>query len=1257
MRLLATLLLALSASTCESVATTTMVPQHRVKRPQRHVEYESKARRFGLQRFWVPDSESPERSSQYKPQKKSRLRSERTESNVSPAHQQAEFQDEAEKDRSGCGGVACVRQHNVVVADEESNETHWHLRVDGSHPDTKAALHRWETRGNTNRNTVVGGNELYMERLETETDQTDSRRNDQHPQRQSDRRHEGQHNDERRKGRRRTKFEGGFNRNSAIGGSDGTDDTNGYSSSNGGAADIQEEYGDVYNATNVTATVEFGTSVDSSSNQTKRSNETSSTVFTGADNTGGSGGGNGTSNNNGNNEHGTQSTNEQNLYRPMRILAILSDQANGGQFLNDRQRSMLLEEIVAPATLAWSSALRVLPVQGNLTVDRGQLYDGLSCGPGLDSGFPSVVVPESHFEEGINGTDFVVYLSLAFVPPETDNSLAQNSTDSSNETDTGDDPQSTQPWTSTDRIFTDDPTERYSIFDQYLPNANSSDTDEGTNETTHEYSNSMSQGFRQNSSRLHGSFRDAAYPQAQAGTNNSDVDVDSDADADADPDDGDLHNNNGKGTDEEIPTCTGEFLAASTYCSTDQHDRPTAALLHICIGKDFFRFQSLDENIVTVMHELGHSLGFNLQSMAHFRDEEGRPLTPRGPDGNIIEQQVECTGPAEQRGSATIPLPSEDVIRFRTVRGGVRVAQVVTPSVRQVVRNHFDCQELDGAELENGDIFLTSDTDDTETPSSWCIGDHWERRLFRTDLMNPIITEVPFVLRISPITLALFADSGWYQVDISRTSFAAGWGRAAGCNFVDEPCVGEGGRITARNRPFFCADTVQPEAKGTIEQIQGCSPDLSSKAVCSMDQYDIALPGEYQYFGSTLGSNVGGSEPYLDFCPVYQGFDNGNCKIAGNEAFLRISSNEDFGSRNSRCVTGRFGNQQTAFCMQIACVLEDQILYVRVDRRWHRCYSAGQVIQFTSNGWSGSIACPDPIRTCPTFYCNRDCLGNGGRCNYETGRCVCATEGTTDTAVQTTRHGNNVPDTTSWSSSPVASDKICGNVTEDTIIELDDSPLTDYYVPSVDHLDGYNHGRHGILFWSAISVVSSAILLFIALLISSRRRIHQLGRFCRFLTTYEVDDDADGIIMEGDAARAPVAPVESPTETVAVAPAAAPTHNRSNKDKFVATLLFHMRVNDPRNDNAEIESTAFETESSGHFPSLSSDFESTVSEMEGSMHSFASDEDDNTRGPPGQQQQHQSLSPSRRERSREEWDDPLFPTPSIRQRTRAADAK
>jgi Leishmanolysin len=210
-----------------------------------------------------------------------------------------------------------------------------------------------------------------------------------------------------------------------------------------------------------------------------------------------------------------------------------------------------------------------------------------------------------------------------------------------------------------------------------------------------------------------------------------------------------------------------------------------------------------------------------------------------------------------------LPLPSSEILQFRTVRGGVRVAEVVTPSVQQVVRNHFDCQELPGAELESGEFLPLSTSPDEVS----CLGDHWERRLFKSDLMNPVVDALEFNPRFSTVTLAYFADSGWYQVDLSRASLAPSWGRGSGCAFVEETCIGQDGQVPQRLDSLFCNNAPRGVSQpGFATDIDGCTPDLLRKAACSMGQYEGELPAQYQYFNGTYGSNIGGSDPFMDYC-------------------------------------------------------------------------------------------------------------------------------------------------------------------------------------------------------------------------------------------------------------------------------------------------------------------------------------------------------------------------------------------------------
>jgi hypothetical protein len=82
-----------------------------------------------------------------------------------------------------------------------------------------------------------------------------------------------------------------------------------------------------------------------------------------------------------------------------------------------------------------------------------------------------------------------------------------------------------------------------------------------------------------------------------------------------------------------------------------------------------------------MMHELGHALGFNAVSMAHFRRPDGTPITKRNAAGAIPLTEVECTGPVTQARRSLVALPSTDILKFRTVRNGIRAAEIVTPNV------------------------------------------------------------------------------------------------------------------------------------------------------------------------------------------------------------------------------------------------------------------------------------------------------------------------------------------------------------------------------------------------------------------------------------------------------------------------------------------------------------------------------------------------------------------------------------------------
>lgn len=213
------------------------------------------------------------------------------------------------------------------------------------------------------------------------------------------------------------------------------------------------------------------------------------------------------------------------------------------------------------------------------------------------------------------------------------------------------------------------------------------------------------------------------------------------------------------------------------------------------------------------------------------------------------------------------------------------------------------------------------------------------------------------------------------------------------------------------NNAFFCNNFLSPETgtettssnskskRSNIDEdeepeqeIHGCDLDSSSKAVCSIVEYDLELPVEYNYFGHTKlvgGDLLGGSDPTLDYCPVFQGYSNGKCGSKTSEEYVGVKESlEVFGESNSRCVIGNVDRKRTALCLPMACVIQDQTLMIKVDGYWKSCLYAGQIISVWWNR-KDYVVCPDPSHLCPTFYCPSDCFQESGVCDYRSGQCMC----------------------------------------------------------------------------------------------------------------------------------------------------------------------------------------------------------------------------------------------------------------------------
>jgi hypothetical protein len=97
------------------------------------------------------------------------------------------------------------------------------------------------------------------------------------------------------------------------------------------------------------------------------------------------------------------------------------------------------------------------------------------------------------------------------------------------------------------------------------------------------------------------------------------------------------------------------------------------------------------------------------------------------------------------------PIKMSDVIESYTSAVGRTKFRVITPAVKAMVRQHFDCPTMRGAPLA-GDS------------GHGGAGSHWDERLLQGDIMVPVVGENTVVGRhvITNVTLAMLEDTGWY---------------------------------------------------------------------------------------------------------------------------------------------------------------------------------------------------------------------------------------------------------------------------------------------------------------------------------------------------------------------------------------------------------------------------------------------------------------------------------------------------------------
>jgi len=158
------------------------------------------------------------------------------------------------------------------------------------------------------------------------------------------------------------------------------------------------------------------------------------------------------------------------------------------------------------------------------------------------------------------------------------------------------------------------------------------------------------------------------------------------------------------------------------------------------------------------------------------------------------------------------------------------------------------------------------------------------------------------------------------------------------------------------------------------------------KGYCNIVDHGAgAIPSAYQYF---TNSGEGGSDPFLDYCPVIKQRSGGNCRGHDlTKTDLEDSKWEEEAGENSRCVEGTFVKSGSPYD-HAACVevvkCNDSSVDLSIDGNTVNCPFTGGDVSIP--GYDGVVNCPASSVLCENMPCMNHCSGLGVCKN---GKCVC----------------------------------------------------------------------------------------------------------------------------------------------------------------------------------------------------------------------------------------------------------------------------
>lgn len=318
----------------------------------------------------------------------------------------------------------------------------------------------------------------------------------------------------------------------------------------------------------------------------------------------------------------------------------------------------------------------------------------------------------------------------------------------------------------------------------------------------------------------------------------------------------------------------------------------------------------------TLVHEIFHILMFHSYLYSYYVDEDGTNLG------------------------------LNSVIRLKP--GYIKTYQLILPKLVAFARKYYNCDSLEGLDLEN----------DETSP-----GSHWEDSIFRDENMSPIDRPNK---QISNFTLNFLESTGWYLVDYSK-AMPYLFGNERGCGFAQSAC-----KNTILS-PEYCSKTYS----------SGCQEDYSAIGVCYSNYFSgtcKTLDGSY-----TTLCNEKPNKINCVFCSLVE--SQGGVVSGDSSCFA------------SNLTDGKLSyNNNQASCYKAQCVMNggQKHIIVKIGTIEEMCTQDDQIILVA--GYTGKLLCPKISEFCKyqEIKCSGDCLEDIGlclvekNCIYFEGNGVCA---------------------------------------------------------------------------------------------------------------------------------------------------------------------------------------------------------------------------------------------------------------------------